>query len=144
MPYFLPKLSYIAPHYIYIMQLPFIFLSFLLSFLGKNPTCEDCITATEAAKHIGETVKVQAKIAHIYTGMLGNSSVMYFNLEKKFPQNPLAIRIEPENQGKFKDKQKYDGKTIIVTGKVYLQENEYSPKPCIRVENPTEIEILPL
>lgn len=126
------------------LQLSIFIVSLFFSFTNAQPTCEDCISATEAAKHIGETVKVKAKIAHIYTGMLGNSSVMYFNLEKKFPQNPLAIRIEPENQGKFKDKQKYDGKTIIVTGKVYLQENEYSPKPCIRVENPTEIEVLPL
>ncbi len=126
------------------LQLSIFVVSLFFSFTNVQTICEDCISATEAAKHIGETVKVQAKVAHIYTGTLGNSSVMYFNLEKKFPQNPLAIRIEPENQGKFKDKQKYDGKTIIVTGKVYLQENEYSPKPCIRVENPTEIEVLAL
>lgn len=127
---------------ILIMPFYLLFFSLLLSFSAKNNLCNDCLTAQEAAKHIGETVKVQAKVAHIYTGIWGNTATMYFNLEKKFPQNPLAIRIEPENQSKFKDKQKYEGKTIVFTGKVYMQENEYSPKPCIQISNPEEIEVL--
>ena len=124
------------------MKTTWLIFGLFLSFLGKNNLCEDCLTAEEAAKHIGETVKIQAKVAHIYTGVFGNSPIMYFNLDKKFPQNPLALRIEAENQAKFADKKKYEGKTVIVTGKVYLQENEYTPKPCMRVANPEEVEVL--
>jgi hypothetical protein len=83
----------------------------------------------ELAQHIGDSVKVCAKI---YGGIFlerSKDTPTLLNAGGAYPNNPLTIVIGPEVRKEFKNKPEefYKDKQVCITGKVEL----YKEKPQI-------------
>ncbi|HEY2125197.1 MAG TPA: hypothetical protein VGG94_07005 [Chthoniobacterales bacterium] len=83
-------------------------------------------TATEAAKHVGETATVTGKIEDAYQAKGGN---IFLNMGGRHPNETFTVFVPASAAAEFKDVKVYDGKTISVTGKI----QEHNDKPEISV-----------
>lgn len=103
----------------------------------------DTITAFKASKLIGQQVIVKAKVATVYYAEKLNGKPTYFNLDKKFPNNPMAVIINQTELTKLKiNANDYKGKTIIVKGKVIEVPYENGKKSCLKIYNNSQIKII--
>ncbi len=89
-------------------------------------------TATEAAKHIGETATVTDKVDGVHQSGKGN---IFLNMGGKYPNQAFTAFIPAKSAGQFSDYQKYDGQTVAVSGKITL----YQGKPEIVVTSSSQI-----
>lgn len=89
-------------------------------------------TATEAAKHVGETATVTGKIEDAYQAKGGN---IFLNMGGRHPNETFTVFVPASAAAEFKDVKVYDGKTISVTGKI----QEHNDKPEISVGSASEI-----
>lgn len=123
--------------------LALIFTCFTQLIFGQVQT--DTIKAEEASQLIGEQVTIRAKVASVFYAKSSSGSPTFLNLEKNFPDNPIAIVIFENELKKLKiNAQLYKGKTIIVTGKVGLYKDEEKPnknKPSIVIYSKAQIKI---
>src|SRR6516225_4751599 len=83
-------------------------------------------TATVAAKHVGETATITDKVDGVHQSSKGN---IFLNMGGKYPNQAFTAFIPAKSAGQFSDFQKYDGKTVSVSGKITL----YKGKPEIVV-----------
>ena len=123
----------------------------LLIFIGlfhvsfsQTLTQFDTISANEASKRIGQYVIVKAKVVTTFFGEKLQGQPTYLNLDQKFPDNPMTVIILNDQLKKLKiNASDYEGKTIIVKGKMYLLPYENSKKkPCIKIYNKDQIKIV--
>jgi DNA/RNA endonuclease YhcR with UshA esterase domain len=91
-------------------------------------------TATEAAKHVGETATVTGKVEDAYQAKGGN---IFLNMGGRHPNEIFTVFVPASAAAEFKDVKMYDGKTISVTGKI----EEHKDKPEITVRAPSDITI---
>lgn len=123
--------------------LALIFTCFIHLAFGQIRT--DTITAEEASQLIGEQVIVRAKVASVFYAKSSSGSPTFLNLDKNFPDNPIAVVIFENELKKLKiNAQLYKGKTIIVKGKVGLYKDEEKPnknKPSIIIYSKDQITI---
>ncbi len=91
-------------------------------------------TAEEAAKHIGETATVTAKVEDTYQAKGGN---VFLNLGGKHPNETFTVFVPASAASEFKDVKSYEGKTISVTGKI----EDHKGKPEIAVKLPADITV---
>jgi hypothetical protein len=112
----------------------------LLAFIGF---CEigfaQTLTPEEAAKHVGDNVKVCGKI---YGGRFfetSNNSPTLLNMGAAFPASPITIMLTLEVRNKlgYTPEQELKEKNICVTGKVEL----FKGKPEIVVSDIAQLEI---
>jgi DNA/RNA endonuclease YhcR with UshA esterase domain len=89
-------------------------------------------TATEAAKHIGETATVTDRVDGVHQSGKGN---IFLNMGGKYPNQAFTAFIPSGSAGQFPGYQKYDGQTVAVSGKITL----YHGKPEIAVSSPTQL-----
>ena len=107
-------------------------LSVLLITSALAETIE--YSATEAAKHIGETATVTDKVERANQAKGGN---IFLNMGGKHPNETFTIFIPTDAAAKFADFKKYEGVTVSVTGKI----TAHGEKPEIIVNSPDEITI---
>lgn len=91
-------------------------------------------TATEAAKHVGKNAAVSDRVDGVHQSGKGN---IFLNMGGKYPNQAFTAYIPSNNAGEFADYQKYDGKTVAVSGKITL----YRGKPEIVVTSPSQINV---
>ena len=89
-------------------------------------------TATEAAKHIGETATVTDKVDGVHQSGKGN---IFLNMGGKYPNHAFTAFIPAKSAAQFSSARDYQGKTINVSGKITL----YHGKPEIVVTSPLQI-----
>lgn len=103
----------------------------------------DTITALKASKLVGQQVIVKAKVATVFYAEKLVGKPTYLNLDKNFPNNPMAVLIYQAELTKLKiNANDYKGKTIIVKGKVIEIPYENGKKPCIKIYNKNQIKII--
>ena len=89
-------------------------------------------TASEAAKHVGETATVTGKIEDAYQAKGGN---IFLNMGGRHPNETFTIFVPASAASEFKDVKAYDGKTVSVTGKI----EEHKEKPQITARSSSDI-----
>ena len=96
------------------------------------------INASEASKHVGESVSICDKVYS--TKLIENSQMTLLNLGGYYPNQLLTIMIPGTDRNKFKEHPEdyTKGKNVCVTGKVTMYRN----KPEIVVNDPSQITII--
>ena len=104
----------------------------------------DTISAIEASKKIGQYVIVKAIVVSTFFGEKLQGQPTYLNLDQKFPDNPMTVIIYSDQLKKLNiNASDYEGKTIVVKGKMYLIPYENSKKkPCIKIYKKDQIKIV--
>jgi hypothetical protein len=101
------------------------------------------ISASEAPNYIDKEVKVKAKVISTFFSEKSKGKPTYLNLDKKFPDNPMTVVIYESKLKELKINPKdYEGKTIIVKGKIKLRESASGKKYSIIINNQKQIEIV--
>lgn len=122
-----------------LLILTLIFTGFTQLAFGQIRT--DTITAKEASQLIGEQVTLRAKVASVFYAKSSSGSPTFLNLDKNFPDNPIAVVIFEKELKKLKiNTQFYKDKTIIVTGKVVVYKDEN--KPSIIIYSKDQIKVV--
>ena len=94
---------------------------------GQEPkTC----TASEAGKHIGETVTVTDKVANVFESNKGN---IFLNFGARYPNQVFTAYIPKDSADQFPHAKELDGHTVSITGKIVL----YKGKPEIVLDDPS-------
>jgi hypothetical protein len=89
-------------------------------------------TATEAAKHVGETATVTDRVDGVHQSGKGN---IFLNMGGKYPNQAFTAWIPSASAAQFSNPQQYEGQTVSVSGKITL----YHGKPEIIVTNVSQI-----
>jgi len=92
----------------------------------------DPIPPEAAASHVGENATIKGVIAEVYRS---RSGVTLLDMGGRYPDNPFAAVIFPEDAGKFLDLGSLSGKMVEVTGSVRL----YHGKPEIILRRPDQL-----
>jgi endonuclease G len=92
----------------------------------------------QAASKAGSTVSIVGKV--VSSKFIPKSQSTFLNLDKEFPNQIFSITIwnSARRNFSFKPETAFDGKYIVVTGKVTLDKNGI---PCINVKSEEQIEI---
>ena len=100
------------------------------------------------AKVLGKEVVTYGKVISVrdHKASTGNK-MFFFNMVRKYPDNPMTIMIFENNyDGDFSDAKSYEGKTIFVSGIVELKpeykEEGVPLKPSISVKSKNQIRIV--
>lgn len=67
---------------------------------------------------MGEEVVLKGKVVSTYLDRNGTEKPLYLNLDKRFPNNPIAVFIKEKDAAKFPSRDKLEGKNVRVKGKV--------------------------
>jgi micrococcal nuclease len=97
------------------------------------------ITATEASKHIGETLTVCDKVYGTKYLETSSSAPTFLNLGAAYPNSPFSVVIFGKDRSNFKEKPElyYDNKKVCVTGLI----KEFKGKPEMIIAKDNEIRI---
>lgn len=106
------------------------------------PIKGDILSPEAAVKETDKIVKVRGKVVSIFYAKEIQNHPIFLNLNQKFPNNPMAIVIQNEDKEAFYNISRYEGREIIVEGKITLWDYEYGQKPVIIVSKPEQIQIL--
>ena len=127
-----------------------VLLIFLISIFSQGIICGqnqlDTISAEKAAQLIGQEVIIKAKIVSVYYSQNSKGKPTFLNLERKYPNNPVAIVIFEQAIEKLKiNTDLYLNKTVIVSGKMEAYKDKTPPyklKPIITIYKKDQIKIL--
>jgi hypothetical protein len=89
-------------------------------------------TATEAAKHVGETATVTDKVDGVHQSGKGN---IFLNMGGRYPNQAFTAFVPSGNAAQFSRVLGYEGRTISVSGKI----TSYHGKPEIIVTATSQI-----
>ncbi len=126
------------------------FSTFLLAQKQTPPkpkSCKECITAYDAAYHVGDTIKVYGKVIEVKYVDWEKGQPYFINLDQSFPNIDFNVVIFKDAQPKFENIRDFKNKKIIVSGFVkthhYNGNTKYPPTdyPEIVVSDPSQIEI---
>jgi hypothetical protein len=112
----------------------------LIAFIGfAQFGFAQTLTPDEAAKHVGETVKVCGKIFGGRFFETSNNCPTLLNMGAAYPASPLTIMVTLEVRNKlgYMPEQELKEKNICVTGKVEM----FKGKPEIVVNDVAQIEV---
>lgn len=101
-------------------------------------TAQTTVSARSAGKHLGETVTV---CETVFSGKkVAASKATLLDVGGYNPNQPLIVVIPASVRNKFKGNPEidYDGKDIIVTGKVI----RYNGKPGILIQDPGRLKLV--
>lgn len=117
-----------------------------LTFLSFSAMAEDAtpaapsakepkrISADEADKHFQETCVVTGKVAQVSI----REKLVYVNLDKKFPETPLACVIFARTTNQFGDLKALEGKSVEVTGRI----DEFKEKLQIVLNSTNQLKVV--
>ncbi|MEG0504172.1 MAG: hypothetical protein RR547_05965 [Raoultibacter sp.] len=101
----------------------------------------NAIDWTEAKQHIGETVTVYGTVVGSTFASESNEQPTYINLGAPYPDlNRVSIVVWGEDRGSFSQppEDMYLGKTVCVTGEIYIYANACN----IKVQSPSQIQVV--
>jgi DNA/RNA endonuclease YhcR with UshA esterase domain len=107
-------------------------LSLTVLGLGAFAQATSTYTASEAAKHIGETATVTGKVEGVHKSGKDN---IFLNMGGKYPNQMFTAYIPSAHAAQFPNAQEYEGRMVEVSGKIAL----YHGKPEIVVTSPAQI-----
>jgi DNA/RNA endonuclease YhcR with UshA esterase domain len=112
-------------------------LAAFAALFAYKASAQTTVAVKNAAKHIGQTVKICDKV--VDGKLITTSNITFLNIGDN-PNQQLTIMIPAADRTKFKGKPEVDyrGKDIIVTGKLAT----YKGKPQITVSDPKQIKIV--
>lgn len=90
-------------------------------------------------KQVHKIVKIKGTVVSIYFAKELPEKPTFLNINKAFPENPIAIVIPYSEKDIFQDIEMYKDKNIFVEGTVSLWDYEYGKKPVIIVSRPEQI-----
>lgn len=99
------------------------------AFAQQKPTYPD----SEAGKHVGEEAMVTGKLVNVFTS---GSGTTFLNLGDRFPRQTFGGVIFASKQDVVGDVKKYEGKEVILTGKIELSKDQ---KPQIIISSADQI-----
>jgi hypothetical protein len=112
--------------------LVFTLVLFVTSSAPAQTGASATYTAIEAAKHVGENAVVTDRVDGVHRSKNGN---IFLNMGGKYPNQAFTAFIPAKSAGQFSDFQKYDRKTVAVSGKITL----YRGKPEIVVTASSQV-----
>ena len=89
-------------------------------------------TATDAAKHVGETATVMDRVDGVHQSGKGN---IFLNMGGKYPNQAFTAFIPSSSAAQFSQPEQFQGRTVAVSGKITL----YHGKAEIIVTSPSQI-----
>ncbi len=92
-------------------------------------------TETEAAKHVGEEATVTGKVVAVSKSGKGTT---YLNFGDRFPRHVFSGVVLARDEAAAGDMKQYEGKTVAVTGRIDLSQDE---KPQIMISKPEQIKL---
>jgi hypothetical protein len=112
--------------------------SAFVAFFACKASAQNTVAVKNAAKHIGQTVKICDKVVDGKVITPSNTTLLAIGGDN--PGQQLTIMIPAADRAKFKGHPEIDyrGKDIIVTGKLAT----YKGKPQITVSDPKQIKIV--
>lgn len=106
----------------------------------------DTISAFAAAELVGQEVIIKGPVITVFFAKSSTGSPTFLNLEKPFPNNPVAIIIfENKREELGINAQDYKGKTVVVKGLVRRYKDEEKPyeyKPSITIYSKDQLTIV--
>ena len=105
-------------------------LAFAASIIAQGVS----FTATEAAKHVGETTTITGTVDGVHQSGKDN---IFLNIGGKYPNQAFTAFIPSSSASQFSNPQQYEGRTLAVSGKIAL----YKGKPEIIVNSPSQISV---
>jgi len=110
---------------------------FIIAAFAYSAQAQTKIAAKDAAKHIGDSVLVMAKI---FSGKSFASNMVLLDVDGFNPNQVLTLMIPADDRAKFKGDPAadYKGKDVTITGKVI----DYKGKPEIIIHDPAQIKLL--
>jgi len=98
---------------------------------AKLPSYSDA----DAKQHIGDEATVTGLVAGVSTSKSGNT---YLNLGARHPKEVFSGVILAEDAAKIPDPKQYDGKTVALSGKIEIRNNQ----PQMILKAPEQIKIV--
>ncbi len=113
-------------------------LAAFAALFAYKASAQTTVAVKNAAKHIGQTVKICDKV--VDSKLITPSNATLLDIGGDNPGQQLTIMIPAADRAKFKGRPEVDyrGKDIIVTGKLAT----YKGKPQIIVSDPKQIKIV--
>lgn len=108
---------------------------------SANSIPDGAISWKDASSHIGEIVTVYGKVVDVDYESGANGAPTFMDIGASYPDtNRVTAVIWGENRSRFTPSPKalYEGKTICVTGEIYV----YNGACNIEVESPSQIEVI--
>jgi hypothetical protein len=87
-------------------------------------------SASEAAKHVGETATVTDKVTGVHESKTGH---IFLNMGGRYPNQVFTAFIPKDSADQFPNAKELNGRTISITGKIVL----YKGKPEIVLDDPS-------
>ncbi len=114
-------------------------LFFVLVVIFTKSSFSQTLTPEEAAKHVGDSIKVCGKIFGGRFFETSNSAPTLLNMGAAFPASPITIVIYSDLRAKmgYAPELQLKDKNVCVTGKVSL----HKEKPQIVIYNTTQLEL---
>lgn len=112
----------------------------LFLFMGMftyKVVAQTTVPAKDAAKHIGETVKICNKI---FSGKVTTANITLLYFGGNYPKQLFTVIINGADRSKFKGRPEIDyiGKDFTVTGKLI----DYEGKPGMIVNDPGHLKVV--
>lgn len=109
----------------------------VMAALTYTALAQTKIAAKDAAKHIGDSVLVMAKV---FGGKSFASNMVLLDVDGFNPNQILTLMIPADDRAKFKTDpvEDFKGKDVIITGKII----DYKGKPEIIIHDPKQLKLL--
>ncbi len=118
------------------LKLTVLFAAAILIFIASNSFAQKVYSPADAKDHINDTLTVKGVVSQVSVTRGGQ---VYFNMGGRYPDNVFSAVILKPNADKFADVKEYEGKTVLVTGKVKM----YNGKPEILLEKKEQLSLAP-
>lgn len=118
---------------------PFLALTAICLLVGwcTAAVARESISASEAAKHVGETATVCGTVASAKYVAGSKGQPTFLNIDKAYPDQVFTVVVWGDDRGRFPSPPEvaFEGKNICVTGQI----ETYKGKAQIVVHDPKQI-----
>ena len=105
----------------------------LLALAAVTAHAETIIAATDAPKHVGETVTVEGTVSAVHTD--SRSGVTFIDMGGRFPDQAFTGVIFKDDASKFPNVESLTGKVVDMTGPVH----DFKGKPETILNDPAQL-----
>lgn len=103
---------------------------------ASEPSVTGVIDACDAGSYNGKSVTMQGYVAAVSRS--AKSNTVFMNFGEAYPNNCFTAVIFSSDLDKFPNFSSYDGKNVLLTGRVQL----YQGKPEIILKEPSQIRVV--
>ena len=100
--------------------------------IAENKIKEPIISLNSLKSNIGKYVVLEVVISQVIMAQNGN---LYLNIGGRYPNHKMSLVVFPENVKLLPEPEKYEGKKVIIKGKLSLFKNI----PQIIIESPGQL-----